>query len=557
VISREFLQVAGRQIHCRIAGVGPPIVLLHDSPRSSVLHLPQLEHFADEFTVIALDTPGYGNSTPLPREPQPEIGEFADSLAETLTALGIERCPVYGFHTSSKIALEFAVRHPKHVSLAVMDGLNLPPGGPGEEFIARYMKPFEVSEDGSHLTTAWSRARDLHRFFPWFDTSAKARLPMEFPDPLQLHAYTLDLLMAGADYSSAYSAAMRYLALPRLAALTADAVFMCRKTDPLYSYLDTVEQHLPRNARVLRLSGDRVEWLDTLRKLFANANTGFPPYRRVPPSTITGQTYVSLPHGQVRVQVQGPSTGVPLVLLHDLPGSVQALQSVASTLAADRRVISLDLPGEAESDPLASPDCHHYAATILGVLADLNISRADLYAQHLAAPIAVDCALQAPALIRTLVLDGPHILGKKEQRQLWKDYCPAIMPRWDGTHLVVLWHMLRDRELNWPWFARGVDAIRRRDLPVDAATLHQLVTDLVKQPAHYRDACLAAIEYPLAEALQRLACTTIILDVSDDPRYRTTGKAARLLPGSRLIRSAGPGAAALLEALREPGSTSR
>ena len=131
------------------------------------------------------------------------------------------------------------------------------------------------------------------------------------------------------------------------------------------------------------------------------------------------------------------------------------------------------------------------------------------------------------------------------------------MPRWDGTHLVVLWHMLRDRELNWPWFARGVDAIRRRDLPVDAATLHQLVTDLVKQPAHYRDACLAAIEYPLAEALQRLACTTIILDVSDDPRYRTTGKAARLLPGSRLIRSAGPGAAALLEALREPGSTSR
>ena len=137
MIRREFINVDGQEVHFRIAGNGPPIVLLHDSPRSSVLHLPQLEHFADEFTVIALDTPGYGNSAPLPREPRPEIGDFADSLAATLTALAIERCTLYGFHTSSKIALEFAVRHPTRVAIAIMDGLNLPPGGPGDEFIAR------------------------------------------------------------------------------------------------------------------------------------------------------------------------------------------------------------------------------------------------------------------------------------------------------------------------------------------------------------------------------------------------------------------------------------
>ena len=129
MIRREFIQVAGHEIHYRIAGSGPPIVLLHDSPRSSVLHLPQLEHFADEFTVIALDTPGYGNSAALPREPRPEIGDFADSLAATLAALKIERCAIYGFHTSSKIAREFAVRPPQRVALAVIAGLNLPPAG--------------------------------------------------------------------------------------------------------------------------------------------------------------------------------------------------------------------------------------------------------------------------------------------------------------------------------------------------------------------------------------------------------------------------------------------
>lgn len=104
-IRRAYVRAPHGLVHYRVAGDGPAVVLLHDSPRSSAMHLPQLEALSDQFTVIALDTPGYGRSQPLPPEPRPTIADFAAALAGTLVALGLERCPVYGFHTSSKFTL--------------------------------------------------------------------------------------------------------------------------------------------------------------------------------------------------------------------------------------------------------------------------------------------------------------------------------------------------------------------------------------------------------------------------------------------------------------------
>lgn len=111
VLGKGFVTVPHGQVHFRYGGRGPVVVMLHDSPRSSVLHAPNIEWLGEHCTVIALDTPGYGNSTPLP-QPQPEIPDFAAALAATLTAMGIDRCALYGFHTGSKIALQFAVDHP-------------------------------------------------------------------------------------------------------------------------------------------------------------------------------------------------------------------------------------------------------------------------------------------------------------------------------------------------------------------------------------------------------------------------------------------------------------
>jgi pimeloyl-ACP methyl ester carboxylesterase len=160
-IKKGFVNVTTGQVHYRMAGSGPPIILLHDSPRSSVLHIPLLEYFSDKFTVIAIDTPGYGNSSALSHDLQPEIPDFADALAETIISFGIDKCPVYGFHTSSKILLEFAANHPNKVSIAIMDGLSLPIGDTDHDFIKNYMRPFQITETGSYLAEEWTRIRDF------------------------------------------------------------------------------------------------------------------------------------------------------------------------------------------------------------------------------------------------------------------------------------------------------------------------------------------------------------------------------------------------------------
>ena len=196
-IRKGFINVGAGQVHYRAAGSGPPIILLHDSPRSSVLHAPLVEHFSDHFTTIAIDTPGYGNSTALPSEPRPEIAVFANALAETILSFGVERCPVYGFHTSSKILLEFAASHPERVAVAIMDGLSLPTGDTDHAFINSYMSPFKVTATGSYLAEEWTRIRDFQRWFPWFTKSKTTRMQMAQRDTKYMQDYSMDLFMAG------------------------------------------------------------------------------------------------------------------------------------------------------------------------------------------------------------------------------------------------------------------------------------------------------------------------------------------------------------------------
>ena len=61
-IERRFVNLSSRQVHYRVSGSGPILVLLHQSPTSSAEMASVIEQFSDEFTVIAPDTPGFGLS---------------------------------------------------------------------------------------------------------------------------------------------------------------------------------------------------------------------------------------------------------------------------------------------------------------------------------------------------------------------------------------------------------------------------------------------------------------------------------------------------------------
>ena len=89
-IRRSYVYAGDRRVHYRRAGTGPPLVMLHASPGSSYVLEPLIMLLAGSRTVIAIDTPGYGESEGLGIE-EPEIHAFASALVDTLDALGLGR----------------------------------------------------------------------------------------------------------------------------------------------------------------------------------------------------------------------------------------------------------------------------------------------------------------------------------------------------------------------------------------------------------------------------------------------------------------------------------
>jgi pimeloyl-ACP methyl ester carboxylesterase len=553
-IRKLYVDVPHGQVHLRIGGRGPAVVLLHDSPRSSAMHVRNIGWLGSRFTVYALDTPGYGNSTPLPADPAPTIPGFAAALAATLQALGLVRPAVYGFHTSSKIALELAARPQAPLGGAVLDGLSLPAAPPSEEFIASYMLPFRVAEDGSHLATQWSKILDFHRFFPWFRREAAARLDMALPDDAALHAYALDTLMAGAAWSSAYAAAMRYPAREAFPRIRHPLTFTCRSDDVLFGFLAILPEPLPPGARRVPLGPAPEEWRAQVAAWLAEyAGPGEPP---LPPDPLVARTsalrrgYVDLPEGQVHLRLAGPSTGTPLLMLHDLPGAAAAVEPLGTIMAQDRTVLMPDLPGSGESDPVATPAAARYVEALLGCLDRLQLDVVDVYAGHLASPLALELAHRAPVRVRRLVLDGLPPLAAEERGALQTHYCPSLAPRRDGANWLTGWHLLGDRECCWPWFDRSRAAVRRRTPTLDAATRHRILVELLKQPERYRDGVVAALAVPLQDRLAALPAPLTVLYDPADLRDAHVPAALSGRANARSVEFAARGTDELAQALR-------
>ncbi len=114
------IDVDGAQIAVRIAGEGPPLVLLHGFPQHSLMWHAIAPALADRFTVIVPDQRGLGASTI-------SVGgysktELARDLAAVLDALGHDRVRLAGYDLGAGVAAAFAREYPERVErLAVME----------------------------------------------------------------------------------------------------------------------------------------------------------------------------------------------------------------------------------------------------------------------------------------------------------------------------------------------------------------------------------------------------------------------------------------------------
>jgi pimeloyl-ACP methyl ester carboxylesterase len=89
-------------------GTGPPLVLLHGIGHHWQAWRPVISLLADEFDVLACDSPGFGRSAPLPAGVEPTIAAYTEAFERFLAELGLDRPHVAGNSMGGAIALELA-----------------------------------------------------------------------------------------------------------------------------------------------------------------------------------------------------------------------------------------------------------------------------------------------------------------------------------------------------------------------------------------------------------------------------------------------------------------
>jgi haloacetate dehalogenase len=112
-------------INVRHGGSGPGLLLLHGHPQTHVMWHKIAPRLAEQFTVVAPDLRGYGDSSKPPTTPDhtpySKRAMAQDQLA-VMQQLGFDRFFVAGHDRGGRCAYRLALDHPDHVlKLAVLD----------------------------------------------------------------------------------------------------------------------------------------------------------------------------------------------------------------------------------------------------------------------------------------------------------------------------------------------------------------------------------------------------------------------------------------------------
>ena len=252
-LRRAYLETADGQIHYVTAGSGPPVLLLHQTPRSWDEYREVIPVLAAERRVIAMDTIGYGESYKPARASG--IEDYARGAISLLDGLGVGSAAVVGHHTGAVIAMELAASYPERVERLVLSACPFVDAADRERRRTggHRVDHVEPKPDGTHLAELWQIRQ---AFYP------RAR-------PDLLTRFVADALRAGEKLIEGHRACSRYRMEEKIGRIRCPTLVTCGTEDPFsFPKAELVARHIA-GGRLAPIAGGTVAVVDEMPEAFA------------------------------------------------------------------------------------------------------------------------------------------------------------------------------------------------------------------------------------------------------------------------------------------------
>jgi pimeloyl-ACP methyl ester carboxylesterase len=233
---RNFVLIDNINIHYRKMGNGPFLFLLHPSPRNSKMMEPLMMLLADCFTVIAMDTPGYGFSDQI-NIPVNTVYDYVPILNKFVKTFTSEPIKLYGTATGAQIAIAYGLTYSENIKTLYLDNTAHFEEEECDEILANYFININIDAEGNHLKKLWNHVCDSCMYFPWYKKNEGTKIASELPPAAVIQNIVNDYLLAGNNYADAYLVAFKHERAKHIQALKCNTVVFKWLASPIIMHI--------------------------------------------------------------------------------------------------------------------------------------------------------------------------------------------------------------------------------------------------------------------------------------------------------------------------------
>ena len=223
----------------------------------------------------------------------------------------------------------------------------------------------------------------------------------------------------------------------------------------------------------------------------------------------------------VGIAWESTGSGEPLLFLHGLGGSMRDWEPQVAAFSPKYRMIRVDVRGHGVSDkPKGKYEVEDFTSDAIAVLRAAGVDRAHIVGISMGGMIALQLAVDAPAMVRSLVLvnTGPEVKPENaaERLALWQR---RFLTRFMSMEKFA--DILAGRLFPDP----GQEAMR--------AEFHRRWA--ANDPAAYRQSYLALLRWSVADRIHAIRTPTLVVHAEFDyTTFERKERWAKKIPGARM-----------------------